>query len=77
MGKKVNALADADPEASRISMDTKATVHVGEYVELAGGLPTLKSPPKENHKPDVEAYGHMVSHCRGGMRNGKTYPHPA
>jgi len=27
----VNALADADPEALRISMDTKATVNVGEY----------------------------------------------
>jgi hypothetical protein len=28
---QVNALADADPETLRISMDTKATVHVGEY----------------------------------------------
>jgi hypothetical protein len=27
----VNALADKDPEALRLSMDTKATVHVGEY----------------------------------------------
>jgi hypothetical protein len=27
----VNALADANPEALRISMDTKATVHIGEY----------------------------------------------
>ena len=27
----MNALADSDPEALRISMDTKATVHVGEY----------------------------------------------
>jgi len=27
----VNALADADPEALRLSMDTKATVNVGEY----------------------------------------------
>jgi len=27
----VNALADGDPEALRISMDTKATVNVGEY----------------------------------------------
>lgn len=27
----MNALADADPEALRISMDTKATVNVGEY----------------------------------------------
>jgi hypothetical protein len=27
----VNALADADPETLRISMDTKATVHIGEY----------------------------------------------
>jgi hypothetical protein len=27
----VNALADADSEALRISMDTKATVHIGEY----------------------------------------------
>jgi hypothetical protein len=27
----VNALADEDPETLRISMDTKATVHVGEY----------------------------------------------
>lgn len=28
---KVNSLADANPEALRISMDTKATVHIGEY----------------------------------------------
>lgn len=27
----MNAQADADPETLRISMDTKATVHVGEY----------------------------------------------
>jgi len=27
----VNAWADSDPETLRISMDTKATVHVGEY----------------------------------------------
>ncbi len=27
----MNALADADPEAMRISIDTKATVNVGEY----------------------------------------------
>jgi len=27
----VNALADGDPEALRLSMDTKATVNVGEY----------------------------------------------
>ena len=27
----MNALADADPEALRISMDTKATVHIGDY----------------------------------------------
>lgn len=27
----MNALADADPETLRISIDTKATVHVGEY----------------------------------------------
>ena len=27
----MNALADADPETMRISIDTKATVHVGEY----------------------------------------------
>lgn len=27
----MNALADADPATLRISMDTKATVHVGEY----------------------------------------------
>lgn len=27
----MNALADADPETLRISMDTKATVHIGEY----------------------------------------------
>jgi len=27
----VNALADADPGALRLSMDTKATVNVGEY----------------------------------------------
>jgi len=27
----VNARADADPETLRISVDTKATVHVGEY----------------------------------------------
>ena len=27
----MNALADADPETLRISMDTKATVNVGEY----------------------------------------------
>jgi len=27
----MNALADADPETLRIGMDTKATVHVGEY----------------------------------------------
>jgi hypothetical protein len=27
----VNALTDADPEALRISMDTKATVHIGDY----------------------------------------------
>jgi len=27
----VNALADADPQAMRISVDTKATVHVGDY----------------------------------------------
>jgi hypothetical protein len=27
----VNALAEADPETLRISMDTKATVDVGEY----------------------------------------------
>lgn len=27
----MNALADADPKALRISVDTKATVHVGEY----------------------------------------------
>jgi hypothetical protein len=27
----VNAVTDADPESLRISMDTKATVNVGEY----------------------------------------------
>lgn len=27
----MNALADADPQTLRISMDTKATVHIGEY----------------------------------------------
>ena len=27
----MNALADADPETMRISIDTKATVNVGEY----------------------------------------------
>lgn len=27
----MNALADADPETLRISIDTKATIHVGEY----------------------------------------------
>jgi hypothetical protein len=27
----VNALADANPEVLRISMDTKATVHIGDY----------------------------------------------
>lgn len=27
----MNALTDTDPEALRISMDTKATVHIGEY----------------------------------------------
>ncbi len=28
---QMNALADADPETMRISIDTKATVNVGEY----------------------------------------------
>jgi hypothetical protein len=27
----LNALADADPETMRVSIDTKATVNVGEY----------------------------------------------
>jgi len=29
--RQINALADADTETMRISVDTKATVHVGEY----------------------------------------------
>lgn len=29
--RRINALADADAETLRISIDTKATVHVGEY----------------------------------------------
>ena len=29
--RRVNALADAEPNTLRISMDTKATVHVGDY----------------------------------------------
>lgn len=27
----MNALADADPQTLRISVDTKATLHVGDY----------------------------------------------
>ena len=27
----MNAMADADPETMRISIDTKATINVGEY----------------------------------------------
>jgi hypothetical protein len=42
---QVNALADADPETIRISMDTKATVHVGEYSRggQSRGLESVKA----------------------------------
>jgi hypothetical protein len=54
----VNALADADPQTMRISMDTKATVHVGEYSRggRSRGLESVKAwdhdmRPKEKLAP--------------------------
>ena len=43
--KRINAAADADPEAIRISVDTKATVNIGPYSRggLSRGIQAVKA----------------------------------
>jgi hypothetical protein len=64
---QVNALADVDPEALRISMDTKATVHVGEYSRggQSRGLEPVKALDHDMHPKEKLVPGGILEPVTG------------
>ena len=57
----MNALADAEPETMRISIDTKATVNVGEYSRggRSRGIEVVKALDHEMCPKDKLSWRHL------------------